>query len=134
MCCFTCTPSEHKVLTNKYNTNVHADAQCSVCSKVVRGNNCIHCTLCNHFVHSYCNNLSSGDIKKIEKVNSFWICSSCTSLTFPFANKFTSNEHELKYVMKCKSCQKLAENVDSKSGNCLKCNESLKCPICTKIV
>ena len=130
ICCYNCNSSEHKVLKTKY-TGIHADAQCSVCSKVVRGNTCIHCTMCNHFVHPSCNNLSSGDIKKIEKSNPFWTCLTCTSLIFPFSNVFSGNKDQ---PTNCKSCHTQIKSENSKSDNCLKCNESLECPMCTKIV
>ena len=42
--CMSCTSTHHKILRKAYKS---CDLACSLCSKVVSGNACIHCSTCN---------------------------------------------------------------------------------------
>ena len=80
MICKECTSSKHKACQRKY---MHCNIDCSVCTKIVKGKNCIECTICNHLIHAKCNELSSNDINVLEKTSNF-TCKSCFNEIFPF--------------------------------------------------
>ena len=81
--CYKCTPLQHKALKQIYK-NYTVDR--SVCFKVVKNNNCLACSECDHFVHSSCNELSQKDITKLEKSPHF-TCKTCVNNIFPFSKE-----------------------------------------------
>ena len=79
--CQQCTLKTHKPL-NKKLYEQH-DVQCKSCDNPVMYKKCIPCSICNHFVHGKCLNLSLKDITKIEEICKFFICQQCTFEIFP---------------------------------------------------
>ena len=79
--CYKCLPSQHKALKQKYKS---CNVECSICTKVVKNNNCLVCSECDHFVHGNCNELSKRDIIEIEKT-SYFTCKTCVTKIFPFS-------------------------------------------------
>ena len=101
--CQNCTAKKHKPLNKKlYNNH---DVQCTSCSKPVMYNKCLPCSICDHFVHGKCYNLSNTDITKIEEVYNFFICQPCTLEIFPrnaIINDNTQVKKQNKEVRKSK--------------------------------
>ena len=92
MICKECTSSKHKACQRKY---MYCNIDCSVCTKIVKGKNCIECTICNHLIHAKCNELSSNDINVLEKTSNF-TCKSCFNEIFPFGirGEITTNKKD----------------------------------------
>ena len=78
--CRHCTKNKHKALDKKYK---NTDTQCKLCSKPTLYKKCIECSLCNHFYHGKCLDLSRTDIEKIENTCNFFICKLCKPNIFP---------------------------------------------------
>ena len=56
--CRHCTKNKHKPLEIKYK---NIDIQCNVCKKPVMYKKCIACSICDHFYHGKCLQLSRQD-------------------------------------------------------------------------
>ena len=106
--CRHCTKNKHKALDKKYK---NTDTQCKLCNKATLYKKCIECSICNHFFHGMCLNLSKQDIDKIENSTNFFICKLCMHDVFP-----NQTEPE-KQKVKVKSISKEKLNLK----NCLTC-------------
>ena len=93
--CSGCKSDKIKACSLKYKSTF---VDCSICGKVVKDNNCILCTNCDHFTHQKCTLLSSKDIKDIEKLQTGWFCNNCNLNIFPFSPMClqTSNKNNKK--------------------------------------
>ena len=58
--CKHCTEKRHKPLNKKY---INFDTQCKICIKPTLYKKCIACSICDHFYHGKCLNLSKNDIE-----------------------------------------------------------------------
>ena len=109
--CKYCTKSKHKPLENKY-TNV--DTQCKLCIKPTLYKKCIACSICDHFYHGKCLELSKKEIDQIENVCGFYICKNCSQEALP--NQINDEQPKSKIVSKTKLELK----------NCLTCSKDIK--------
>ena len=78
--CWYCTHKKHKPLEPKHK---EIDTQCKKCKKPVLYKNCIACSICDHFYHGKCLNLSRENINKIEGICNFYMCIMCTKTILP---------------------------------------------------
>ena len=78
--CRYCTKNTHKALDAKYK---ETDTQCKLCDKPTLYKKCVECSICNHFYHGKCLDLSKKDIEQIENVCNFFICKLCKPNIFP---------------------------------------------------
>ena len=99
--CKYCTKNKHKPLEIKYKDT---DTQCKICKKPVMYKKCIACSVCNHFYHGKCLQLSRQDIDKIENVCDFFMCTDCNHEILP--NDFYTDQHKkpVKSTQNVKSC------------------------------
>ena len=103
--CRYCTKNKHKPLEPKNKDN---DTHCKICNKAVMYKKCIACSICDHFFHGKCLNLSKDDIKNIENICDFFICQLCNNDMFPKQVLF-NEKPDLK-------------GKKSKSNQCFTCN------------
>ena len=85
--CMACSPSQHKACKLKFK---NCQIDCSICTKVVKGNNCIHCSMCDHLVHTKCNLLDTNDIAKAESYD--FICLKCKEDIFPLITDINTDK------------------------------------------
>ena len=78
--CRYCTSKKHKPLEIIYKD---IDTQCRICRKPVMYKKCIACSICDHFYHEKCLNLSKDDITKIETICNFYLCPICNENALP---------------------------------------------------
>ena len=83
--------SDHRPLEVQYRES-NSDLQCSTCSKVVVGRNCLCCSICKHFVHLRCSSLTKKDINHIINNHQSWTCHHCFTTLFPFSNAKTISD------------------------------------------
>ena len=103
--CKQCKPAEHKACQKRF---AHCHIDCSICTKAVKYNKCIECSICNHLVHANCSELTNTDIKTLEGLKSTsgepcsgFICRVCITNIFPFG------------ISKIETCQeKASKNKD----------------------
>ena len=104
--CIDCSPASHKVCKTKY---IGTSVDCSICNNPVMYNKCLKCDICNHMVHSKCNDISPKDILPIESLNSF-TCKSCCENIFPFTNyqdtttTLINRDRHIKQTRQIKQC------------------------------
>ena len=156
--CRNCNDKKHKPLRNEYKNH---DVQCKMCCKPVMFKKCISCSVCNHFYHGKCLNLSKQDIIKIESLNDFYMCHICCFSTLPI-NYVSDQKHTSKkksrVLKQCFTCKANVEKdkypnkhiiYDSNlTSLCMKCSklglsipvrntdsvEFQDCSVCEKIV
>ena len=123
---------------------------------------CIACSICDHFYHGKCLDLSKDDINKIESVCNFYMCTICNENTLPKFVEDTKKDISLTRALKTPNqCFTCTENISKakytnkffiyngiKRCVCRKCSylgrdipvrekdniEFLDCSICTKVV
>ena len=116
--CINCSPASHKACKTKY---IGTSVDCSICNNRVMHTNCLKCDICNHMVHSKCNDLSPKDILPIESLNSF-TCKSCCENIFPFTNYHdttttttpTKRNRHVKQTRRIKQCFLCTNTLQSK--------------------
>ena len=109
--CKFCTKNKHKILEKQYKST---DIQCKICNKPSLYKKCIECSICNHFYHGKCLDLSKTDIDKIEKNCGFFMCTKCQYDTLPT---------QILYIDQITS--KSISKVDPKINQCLTCQNTV---------
>ena len=90
------------------------DTQCKVCKQAVKYNSSIACSICKHFTHGKCNDLTNSDISKIENLIDSHICYTCTKNIFPLS------------IFENESCKKISKTY--KSRHCFTCKNTTEKP------
>ena len=110
--CKHCNKNRHKSLDSKYK---NIDTQCKICLKPTLYKKCIACSICDHFCHGKCLDLSKQDIEKIENVCGFFTCTKCNQDIFP---KIVDDQPKLKRTVNTKVNLKTVLHALRKSQKC----------------
>ena len=97
--CRHCTKNKHKALDINYK---NTDTQCKLCNKPTLYKKCIECSICNHFFHGKCLDLSRHDIEKIENICNFFTCKLCNLDMFPNQTEPDKQRLKVKTIPKAK--------------------------------
>ena len=109
--CRYCSDRKHKPLKPEYKNH---DVQCKICTKPVMFKKCISCSICNHFYHGKCLNLSKQDILKIESLNDFYMCYICCNSTLPLNCISDQKQKPVKssrLIKQCFTCKNIVEKI-----------------------
>ena len=111
--CMKCSPSDNKACKLKFK---NCQIDCSICTKVVKGNKCIHCTMCDHLVHIKCNLLDTNDIAKAETYD--FICLKCKEDIFPLMTDISTNSEIMHNNTDKKKYKKITSKTDLQCFTC----------------
>lgn len=158
--CTNCSHKTHTPLKDKYKS---VDTCCRKCERAVMYKSCIACSICSHFYHGKCIELTITEINQIQTKNDdFYICYRCTEDIFP-GNPYDDDNNKISKPTttpkKCLVCNtNISKNIQYpnkhilyngfNSSLCFPCSkrgketpvkdpkllEFLDCPICLKQV